>query len=189
VTETYLDLRLDEFIRQLAAGEQAPGGGSAAALTVALASALVSMVARSSRTAWDDAAGVAAQANKLLDRIAPLMRADAQAWGEALAALQGGGGDEALERKLDAAAAVPIEIARAGADTAVLAAVAAELGEGAYRADAAVAAVLAAAGARAAAHLVAVNLAVREDDDRLAKARRSAEAASESAAHALDVAG
>ena len=179
-------MRVDEFVRQLAAGEQAPGGGSAAALTVALASALVAMVARSSHASWRDAGGVAAQANALVERVVPLVRADARAWEDALAALRAtGAGDAALERKLDEAAAVPIEIALAGADTAALASLAAEYGEGTYRADAAVAAVLAAAGAMAASHLVEVNLAVREDDVRLAKARQSAEAAGDAAARAL----
>ena len=150
------------------------------------------MVARSSRESWKDAAGVAAQATALVDRVTPLVRADAEAWTGALAALRGGGsGDEeqrneALERRLDEAAAVPIEIANAGADAAELAALAADLGDGGFRADAAVAAVLAAAGARAASHLVASNLGVREGDERLERARRSAEAAADAAARALD---
>ena len=50
------------------------------------------------------------------------------------------------------------------------------------------AAVLAAAGSRAACHLVEVNLGVREGDDRLQQARRSAEAAADAAARTLDAA-
>ena len=128
------------------------------------------MVARSSGDSWRDAAGVGAQATALLERITPLVRADAEAWEDALAELHATtGGDlekrnDALERKLDDAAAVPILIADTGADAASLAELAADRGEGAYRADAAVAAVLAAAGARAASHLVRVNLGVREGD-------------------------
>jgi formiminotetrahydrofolate cyclodeaminase len=150
------------------------------------------MVARSSRDSWKDSGGVAAQATALLERIVPLVGTDAAAWEEALAALRGtGAGDadernDALERKLDLAAAVPIEIAEAAADAASLAALAAEFGDGTYRADAAVAAVLAAAGARAASHLVAINLGVREGDERLARVRRSEDAAAEAAARALD---
>ena len=79
-----------------------------------------------------------------------------------------------LEAKLDLSCAVPLEIAEAAADTASLAALAAELGERDVQADAAAAAVLAAAGARAAAHLVAVNLTVTEGDVRLARARERA---------------
>jgi methenyltetrahydrofolate cyclohydrolase len=159
---------------------------------VALAAGLVAMVARSSHESWNDAAGVGAQATALLERITPLVRADAKAWDEAVAALRSAGedaasrGDEALERKLEGAAAVPIRIADAGADAAALAELAADRGEGAYRADAAVAAVLAAAAAQGAVHLVEVNLGVREDDLRLAQVRRTAELAAASAARALD---
>jgi len=150
------------------------------------------MVARSSRESWKDAGGVAAQAEALVARVTPLVHSDALVWEDALAALRATGGagdeqrDEELERKLDEAAAVPIEIADAGADAAALAAFAADRGDGGFRADAAVAAVLAAAGARAAAHLVASNLGVREGDERLARARRSADAAADAAAQALD---
>ncbi|TML22226.1 MAG: cyclodeaminase/cyclohydrolase family protein [Actinobacteria bacterium] len=193
--DSYLDLRLDDFLARLATAGRAPGGGSAAAFTIALAAGLVAMVARSSGDSWRDAAGVGAQATALLERITPLVRADAEAWEDALAELQATtGGDleqrnDTLERKLDDAAAVPILIADAGADAASLAELAADRGEGAYRADAAVAAVLAAAGARAASHLVRVNLGVREGDARLARARRSADAAADAAARALDAAG
>jgi formiminotetrahydrofolate cyclodeaminase len=186
-TENYLDVRLGDFLEQLGAGHRAPGGGSAAALTVGLAAGLVAMVARSSRDSWSDARGVAAQAQALADRVLPLVRADAEAWEQAVVALrETGAGDAVLEEKLEAAAAVPIEIADAAADAAALAELVADRGDGTYRADAAVAAVLAAAGARAAAHLVAVNLGVREGDQRLVAVRRSAESAEDAARRTLD---
>jgi formiminotetrahydrofolate cyclodeaminase len=189
-TATYLDLGLEEFLERLAAERRAPGGGSAAALSVALAGGLVAMVARSSRSSWSEAAGIAAQALALVDRVLPLVNADALVWDQATAALEeAGGGDDALERKLEAAAAIPIRIAEAGADAAALAELAADRGEGAYRADAVAASILASAGAAAAAHLVAVNLGVREGDERLARARASAEAAGDAARRALDSAG
>jgi methenyltetrahydrofolate cyclohydrolase len=193
-SDDYLDLRLGEFLSSLAARERAPGGGSAAALTVALAAGLVSMVARSSRATWTDAGAVAAQAASILERIKPLVRADADVWETALAELRAAAEGEtteerALERKLEAAAAVPIAIAEVAADTASLAELAADRGDGAYRADAAVAALLAAAAAQAAFHLVEVNLAVRGSDARLAEARGSAESAATAAARALDAAG
>ena len=175
-------------------GEHAPGGGSAAAFTVALAAGLVAMVARSSRDAWKDAGGVGAQASSLLERITPLVGADAEAWEDALAQLRTASEradaqrDDVLEQKLESAAAVPIRIAEAGADAALLAELAADRGDGAYRADAAVAALLAAAAARAASHLVEVNLGVREGDPRLARVRSSAETAADAAARALDAA-
>ena len=93
--------------------------------------------------------------------------------------------DHALEQKLERAAAIPLEIAALGADTAALAAHAGERCDGAYRADAAAAAALAAGGARAAAHLVEVNLGVQEGDERLAEARASEQAAAEAAERLL----
>jgi len=190
-TEDYLHLRLDDFLARLAAGGRAPGGGSAAALTVAFAASLVAMAARCSRESWEDAAGVAAQALAIADRAAVLARVDATVWQEAADALgrtaagDPGLRDRDLEQKLERAAALPLEIAELGADTAALAETAGEYCDGAYRADAAAAAALAAGGAGAAAHLVRVNLAVREGDKRLARARASEQAASEAARRTL----
>ena len=188
--DEYLDLRLGDFLDRLGAGKPAPGSGSASALTVTIAAGLVAMVARQSED-WDESPGIAAQALALQARAAPLALADAQVWDDALEALAAAR-DHAtspngeLEAKLDLSATVPLQIAETAADTASLAALTAELGEGTFRADAAAAAVLAAAGARAAAHLVAVNLTVQEGDQRLARARRSAESAADAAARALD---
>ncbi len=189
--DEYLDLRLGDFLERLGSGRPAPGGGSASALTVAFAAGLVVMVARHSADSWDESAGIAAQALALQARAAPLALANAQVWDEALEALEVACASEALpngelEAKLDLSAVVPLEIAETAADTASLAALAAELGEGMYRADAAAAAVLAAAGARAAAHLVTVNLTVQEGDSRLVRARASEQAAADAAARALD---
>lgn len=189
---SYLDLPLSEFLDRLSADTPAPGGGSAAALTVTFAAGLVIMVARHSRATWADAGSIAAQARKLQTRCTPLAQQDAEAWEDALEALRGNdaGGNEGrdadLEDKLARAAEVPLWIAEAGADVAMLAALTAEMGEGTYRGDAAAAAVLAHAGARAAANLVSLNLGMREDDARLDHARRSEEAAAVAAARALD---
>jgi formiminotetrahydrofolate cyclodeaminase len=151
------------------------------------------MVARSSQETWSDAAGIAAQALALQARAAPLARTDARAWEAASAALRaaadGDGGAEtgrsSLEKTLERAAAVPLDVAELGADVAALAALVGEHCEPAYRADAAAAAALAAGGARAAAHLVEVNLAVREGDPRLARALASADVASDHAGRVL----
>jgi formiminotetrahydrofolate cyclodeaminase len=189
--DEYLDLRLGDFLDRLGAGKPAPGGGSASALTVAFAAGLVAMVARRSEESWEEAGGVAAQAVSLQARSAPLALADARVWEQALDALHASGANGAtaegdLEQKLELSAVVPLQIAEAAADTASLAALAAEFGEGSYRADAAAAAVLAAAAAQAAAHLVSVNLTVSEGDDRLSRARASEEVAAAAATRALD---
>jgi methenyltetrahydrofolate cyclohydrolase len=72
---------------------------------------------------------------------------------------------------------IPLEIARAAADVASLAEQSASLGNPKLRADAVVAAMLAAAAAEAAAYLVAVNLG-ETTDVRLDEARRLAGEAS-----------
>lgn len=190
-SERYPELRLDDLLRDLA-GSGAPGGGSAAALTLAFAASLVAMVARSSESTWPEAPGIAAQALALRDRAVALAEADAEAWQAALTALaeaEAGGDprrDFALEQRLARAAEVPLELTALAADAAGLAVLAADRGEGAYRADAAAAAALAAGAATAAAHFVQVNLAVRESDPRLAAARSSAQDAWESARTILD---
>jgi methenyltetrahydrofolate cyclohydrolase len=194
--DRYLDLTLERFLERLAMRDQAPGGGSAAAITVAFAAGLVAMVARTSRGFWEEAPGVAAQALTLQDRAASLTKTDAEAWDDALAALRaaadptepmgnGSHADFELERKLSRAAAIPLEIAELGADTAVLAAHAGERGDPGYRADACAAAALAAGAARAAAYLVEANLAMRAGDERLVRAQASEKAATEAAERLL----
>ncbi|HET7745249.1 MAG TPA: cyclodeaminase/cyclohydrolase family protein [Gaiellaceae bacterium] len=189
-TENYLELRIDQFLERLADGE-APGGGSAAALTVAVSAGLVAMVARASSESWEEAGGIAAQALAILEHVGPLARTDAEAWQDAASALRGADGGDAerrnfaLAQKLERAAAVPLEIAELAADTAALAALAGERGDGTHRADAASAAALAAGAARAAAHLVEINLGVTDDDPRLRRVRDCERIAAESAARAL----
>ena len=186
--DDYIDLRLGEFLERLSADGSAPGSGSAAALSIAFSASLVGMVARCSRDLWNESGGVAAQAEAIRDRAVVLAQDDGRVWEEALSALHDARGESAdarrdfrLEQKLEDAAAVPLEIAELGADAAALAALAGERGDGTYRADASAAAALAAGGARAAAHLVQVNLAVRPGDTRLVRARASEQAASEAA--------
>jgi formiminotetrahydrofolate cyclodeaminase len=94
--------------------------------------------------------------------------------------------DFALEQKLEAAAAAPLEIASLGADVAALAALAGRHCDATYRADAAAAAALAAGGSAAAAHLVRVNLGVRASDERLAQALASEQAAHDVAERMLE---
>lgn len=171
---------LDGFARDL----PAPGGGTAAGIVAALAAALVTKAAHASSESWTEAAGVLAQASLLRDRCVRLADADARAFAAALSALDGK--DEALVDRLDQAAEVPLQIADAAADVAALAAVAAECCEGAFRADAATAAVFAEAAARAAARLVEVNLTVTGGDPRLHRAQRFVADAAASAARALD---
>jgi formiminotetrahydrofolate cyclodeaminase len=179
----YLELTGDEFLDRLIAPERGPGASSVASLTLAYAAGLVTMVARRSVGSWNDAAGVAAQAQALRRHAAQLVDPSAEVWAEALAALEAPDGD--LETKLRRAADLPLEMGEVAADVATLAVLAAERGDGTYRADAITAAVLAEAAARIAENLVDVNLAVGRHDGRRDRARANAVAAGAAAARAL----
>jgi formiminotetrahydrofolate cyclodeaminase len=159
------------------------GAGPVAARAAAEAARLLATVARET-TGWSGSAGVAAQANALAERLEELAQADAEAFGAALAALDASSRD--LPMRLEHAADVPLEIARAAADVGEAARVVAERCDGVRRADAAGAAALAAGAALAAAQLVGANLVIGPDDPRVAQAARAADDARESAVRALD---
>ena len=164
-------------------GEPAPtpSGGSAAAVAASMAAALVGLVARASPD-WPEAAGIAAQAAALEDRLLALADDDAAAFGEALAELRAAraeGRRSGLGPALLRATDVPLAIAEACADVATLAALAAEHCRPMVRPDAVVAHELAVAATRGSAQLVDANLATRPGDDRslrAAAATRAAEA-------------
>jgi formiminotetrahydrofolate cyclodeaminase len=178
----YLELRLEELCRRLAS-EGAPGAGSAAAVAGALAASLVAKAARRSVGSWPEASGVVAQAQALAARCAELAALDAEAFDEALAALDAGAG---VEPPLLRAAGVLLQLGEVAADVAVLAARAAEHGEGTFRGDATSAAVLAEAAARAAETLVRGNLTVTPTDERLTRAHLLTETAAAATRRALD---
>jgi formiminotetrahydrofolate cyclodeaminase len=189
-TGDLFDQPLRTFVDQLAAEEPAPAGGSAAALAVTMAAALIGKVAQGSPS-WLGRDSIVAQAERFRRRTAPLVQADAEAYEEALAALNLPSALEpevrnmAIAQVLARAVEVPLAIADAGADVAVLAAVAAEHGTLDRRVDAVAAALLASSGAQVAAQLVAVNLVVAPDDERVRRARAVAEIAAAAARSTL----
>jgi methenyltetrahydrofolate cyclohydrolase len=176
-----LDLRLRDFLDEVAAAGRTPGGGSLAAFVTAAAAGLLAKVARSSRNDWPEAAGVAAQAEALRDRAAPLAQINAEHYDAALRSLDGDGEapgdrrDHEVGRAHARAAEPPLRIVEAATDVAQLSVLVARNGDPALRADAAAAGALAAAAARAAAELVAVNLTASPGDERVARARALAE--------------
>jgi formiminotetrahydrofolate cyclodeaminase len=172
----------DGLLEAVASRAPSPGGGSVAAVVVALAASLVVKAGRLSGDEWQEAGGAIAQAEALLARVAPLAQADAVAYERALEALRTR--DAALGPALSRAAEVPLLIAEAAVDVATLAQVVAEEGDADVRGDAVTAAILADAGARVACHLVEINLGALPADERIARARglcgsagRAAEAA------------
>jgi formiminotetrahydrofolate cyclodeaminase len=169
------------FCDSVAAETSAPGGGSVAAVVTAFAASLAAMAARFSSEQWEDAAGAVAQAEALRARVLPLADEDARAYESYLAALQlpkqleSAARDAAIGEALSRAADVPLRIAEAALDVASLAAELAERGNPNLRGDAATAALLAEAAVRATANLVEINLAMREGDERVERARELVE--------------
>jgi methenyltetrahydrofolate cyclohydrolase len=189
-----LDLPVRDLLDQVAARGRTPGSGSVAALVTAAAAGLLAKVARSSEDHWPDAPGIAAQAEALRDRAAPLAQTDADEYEAALRAHReesedpGERRDFVLGRAFARAAEPPLQIAAIAADVSRLSVTVAERGEPALRADAVAAALLAAAAAATAAELVSVNLTASATDERVRRARRLAEetaAAAEEARAAL----
>src|SRR3954447_21154442 len=122
---TFFEMTVAEWLDELAGPRAAPGGGSALAITVANAAAVVAMAARVS-----DDAGLAAQAEALRKRTAPLAQLDSDTYEAALTArdaardlnLKPEQRDWQIGRAFAQAAEPPLEIARAAADVAELAA-------------------------------------------------------------------
>jgi formiminotetrahydrofolate cyclodeaminase len=187
-----LDLSVRELLDAAASNDPTPGGGSLAAVTAALAAGLVAMAARNSQD-WSEAGGVAAQATTLRERLEALAPENDEAYERALAALyrpeelEEPRGDEVLGRLLERAAAIPLAIAEVAANVAELAAVVSEDGDPRTRGDAAAGAMLALGATRAAAHLVEINLGVRDLDERRVRATRFAADAAAASARTLAV--
>ena len=183
-----LDRSLRELLDDVAARGRTPGGGSVAALVTALAAALLAKIARTS-PAWPDSRGVAAQAESLRDRAAPLAQTTAEEYEAALQAREDEGEagerrDFAVGRAYARAAEPPLQIGRAATDVAELSIFVARNGDPAFHADAVTAALLAAAAASAAAELVSVNLTASAGDERVREAGRLAENAARAAEEA-----
>jgi len=190
MADDFLAAPVGDFI-DLLAEEDAPGGGSAAAFTVAMAAGLVVMVARASKDHWAEAGGAIGQAETFRARVVPLAQADAEVYKDALTMLRRREEvseryrDQTLRDALERSAEIPVRIVEAGCDLACLAALLVENGNPEVRADAAVACVLAEGGARAAAVLVETNLGATEDDARVRHVRALVEVAADAAERAL----
>jgi methenyltetrahydrofolate cyclohydrolase len=178
-----------ELLARVASADASPGSGAVAAIVTALAAGVAAGVAGSSPD-WPESRAAQVQGRRLLERSIRLAPRNEAAFHEALAALalsehvEPEVRSDAIRDTLERGAAVPLRIAAVAADTAELAAHVAEHCEPTFRADAAAAARLAEGAARACVELVATNLGVTEEDERLSWARRLAEAAGDSARHA-----
>jgi formiminotetrahydrofolate cyclodeaminase len=175
-TSDYLDLSLREFFELVASGSPAPGGGSVAAVAVALAAGLAGMAARLSADQLDDAAELADHADASRRKVAPLAWADAESYGRVLDALRlprdSETRTERIKDALSGAADVPLAVAEAGGEVAGIAARLVEEGNPNLEGDAMTAIFLADAGAHAAAALAGINLSsANVQDERLGRAQ------------------
>jgi formiminotetrahydrofolate cyclodeaminase len=142
---------------------------------VAAAAALVEKSARLSTRQWAGAAGAFERAHALRLESFELIEEDAQAYLAFVDAVRSHQEvDKAQARTID----IPLRMTRAAAEVAELAVQLAKHGNPNLRADAVVAATLAAAAAESGLTLIAVNLGDARDDARLAEARRLARKAS-----------
>jgi len=177
--DSFLDKSVIQFLDELASSAPVPGGGSTAALTGALAAALVSMVGNLT-VGKKRYANVEEEIKVLLDhseslrrRLADLLESDTQVYGSLSKAyrLPRDREDEkaartaAIQAALKEAEAVPMQIAGACVEVLDLCTPMAEKGTRLAVSDAGVAALLAEAGLRSAALNVLINLAYIKDED------------------------
>jgi len=162
-----------------------PLGATALVAAATAAAEALAGVARAS-----DRAELAAQAEVLRLRVVGAARVNALRYPRALAARERSEAlpedrrDREIGQAYARAAEPPLELAHIAADLAELGAEVTVEALAGLRADAAAATLLAAAAARGAVPLVAINLTAVANDDRVAEARRCAEAAERAAARA-----
>jgi formiminotetrahydrofolate cyclodeaminase len=189
------DQPLGRLLDVVASTDPAPGGGSSAALAGALAAALLQMSAGLELARERDAAernGIPGdapeRARELRGRSLELADQELSSYAPVLEALRLPAGHperaEQLRAALAGASRAPVAIAEAAAETATLAARVTAAASTAIRGDALAGVLIAEAATVAAASLVEINLAGRDDDVDLARvrdARRRAQAARDEA--------
>ena len=166
--------------------------GPLAGVILGLAADLLEEAARRSAAEWDGAGGAVSQAALLGRRSRRLAQEDLEAHRAARIALDAAIGSDPAEdlgvRLADAllrSATVPLDIAETAADVATLGALTAANCSPNLRADATGAALIAAGAARAAAHLIEVNLSAETGDVRVEQARHLIKLADEASERAL----
>ena len=159
---------LSVVLERVADRSPGPGAGSAAALACSLAAGLVEMTSRHDDSIMATARGARAEA--LRERALELAEVEVTSYAPVLAALAMGEDDPQRETRLAAArahaATTPVAIASIAAQLASLAAESAVNGPEAMVGEAIVAAELADAACRGAAHLVRINLQESPGDPR-----------------------
>ena len=181
-----IDRPLGPLLDEIAAGDSPwPGGGAVACWTLAAAASLVVMAARNA-PGWDEAGGAGAQAAAIRWRAEELAEDNSRVFLNALEVRDTPHDREhELGKALDEAAAPPLQLAELATHLTDLARIVGVHTDQTLRAECDIAAVLAAAAARAAVHLLAVNLKIGADDERISHANMLARTAADSVRAAL----
>jgi formiminotetrahydrofolate cyclodeaminase len=181
------DQPIQQFLDELASKASTPGGGSAAAIMAAMATALVSMVCnltlgkKNYAAVEEEIKAVLARSEDLRVRLTDMIRADVEVFGLVMAAYgMPKATDEemqlrglAIQAALQAATDVPLACAKASAEVIELSRIVAEKGNKNVVSDAGVAVLAAYAALKSAALNVYVNVAAIKDEsfaqDRMAQ--------------------
>ena len=177
----YLDKQLQTYLDDLASSKSTPGGGSTAALSGAMGSALACMVSRLTLSKADYASVHAeietllAKAEGLRSHFQHLMQADIDAYGQLSAAFklsrttpeEKATRTRAIQEGLVVAALVPLEMVEGAAELAQCCKRIAEIGNKNVLSDIATAATLANSAATGASFMVHVNLQSMKDATRV----------------------
>lgn len=173
------DLKITNYLQELAAGTAAPGGGSVAALNAALAAGLAEMVAnltigkKGYDTFQEEMREIARQAAALREQLTAAIDRDAAAYGEVMAAFKLPKGTDQekksrnrqIQEAFKHAALVPLEVAKNAVKILDLASRAITGGNKNAVSDGAVAVMNARTAALAALVNVKINLTSIDDDE------------------------
>ncbi|MGH2479182.1 MAG: cyclodeaminase/cyclohydrolase family protein [Ktedonobacteraceae bacterium] len=178
----YIDQTLHLYLDDLASSNSTPGGGSAAAVSGAMAAALACMVCRLTQgkaqyvDVQEEISTLLQQAEEQRQRFQQLLGEDIAAYGTLATSFklpretdeQRAARAEAVQEGLVEAALVPLEMAERANTIAQICLRVAEIGNANVISDIAAAAMLAASSGTAAAWMVRVNLQSLKDPERVA---------------------
>ncbi len=179
----YIDQHLQTYLDDLASSQSTPGGGSAAAVSGAMAAALACMVCRLTlgkakyADVQDEISALLTQAEEQRQHFQQLMAEDIAAYGRLSACFKmpreseedRQARAEAVQKSLVEAALVPLEMCERSVATAKICERVAEIGNANVLSDIAASAMLAASAGTAAAWMVRVNLKSLKDQEMLEK--------------------
>ena len=175
----YIEQTLQTYLDDLASSKSTPGGGSAAAVSGAMAAALASMVCRLTlgkekyADVQEEISSLADQAEEQRQRFQQLMTADISAYTKLSACFKMARDTEdqrrmrtdAIQLCLTEAALVPLEMSERAVLVATICERVAEIGNANVLSDIAAAAMLAASAGTSAAWMVRVNLKSLKDGE------------------------